>query len=102
MLGGDEGDSGLLGAMGIPETMWDQMRDQAVLGIWPENWQAVDVFSTCQTQWRIGMSGPTGLDYSAVKAVFDMFGVEDPRDTLDNVRTMEAQALEIFASKNGR
>lgn len=36
------------------------------INVWPENRQAVYVFMTLRTQWRYGMNGPTGLDYSAL------------------------------------
>jgi hypothetical protein len=30
----------------------------------PENWEAVQMFMRCQTQWRTGMAGLIGLDYA--------------------------------------
>jgi len=38
--------------------------------VWPENRQAVIVFMSMQTQWRVGMNGYTGLDYSALPEVW--------------------------------
>ncbi len=34
----------------------------------PDNVPAFDLFQQVQTQWRIGMAGPTGLDYAGVRA----------------------------------
>lgn len=34
-------------------------------GILPENCQALAWFIKLETQWRVGMNGPVGLDYGA-------------------------------------
>lgn len=62
--------------------------------VWPENWDALQLFLACSTQWRYsGMTGaPTGLDYTAVMAVLPMYS-DVPRDTMDRVRILEATAL---------
>lgn len=60
-----------------------------------ENWEALEVFSMCDTQWRrAGMEAqPVGLDYTAVEAVLRMQGVADTRDCFDRVRLIERGAL---------
>lgn len=47
------------------------------------------------TQWRVGMSGATGLDYNALPVVMRMNGVRpaDRASVFDGVRTMEDTAL---------
>ena len=75
--------------------------------VWPENWQALETFSALQTQWRIGMGGPTGLDYAVLPAVMDLQHIPAPdRPALfDSLRVMEAEALRVFADRqklNGR
>lgn len=47
------------------------------------------------TQWRIGMSGATGLDYNALPAVMRLSGVPaaDRAEVFEGVRTMEDAAL---------
>jgi hypothetical protein len=37
--------------------------------LWPENQWVWDFFVSLGTQWRHGMSGPTGLDYQGVESV---------------------------------
>lgn len=51
------------------------------------------------TQWRIGMNGATGLDYSALPAVMDMLGLEgeDRSQAFRDVRVMEREALAVMA-----
>lgn len=63
--------------------------------IWPENWGAYGVFCAMETQWRIGMAGPTGLDYAALPVALRM--VDAPRaewaQLMADVRVMEASAM---------
>ena len=42
----------------------------------PENHKAWELFCACSTQWRVGMAGPTGLDYPAVESVMRMLYVK--------------------------
>jgi hypothetical protein len=58
-----------------------------------ENWPAVEVFLRVQTQWRVGMNGPIGLDYGAVQWVLRLYEVNDPRAALEDLQIMEAAAL---------
>jgi hypothetical protein len=105
MVGGEENDAGLLSAMGIPQDKWDQMRGESILPIWPENWAAVEVFSAMQTQWRVGMNGPTGLDYTALPPVMDLLAVQEKDERAEcfaGMRVMEREALEVFGRNRGR
>lgn len=60
--------------------------------MWPENWDAVQLFGAMATQWRVTMGGVLGLDYPALMAVMPLYG-EPSRDLLDRVRVMEATVL---------
>ena len=53
------------------------------------------------TQWRVGMAGATGLDYTALPAVFDLCGIKKKRraDVFDALRVLEGEALRIWSSK---
>ena len=73
--------------------------EQSEVEIWPENETAVSLFHRVQTQWRIGMSGPTGLDYPAVESVMRLMAVEDQLDTLDRLQVMEHEALTVFSEQ---
>jgi hypothetical protein len=35
----------------------------AELHLWPENWPVWCLWRDLETQWRVGLQGPTGLDY---------------------------------------
>jgi len=66
--------------------------------LWPDNIGAVNVFISMSTQWRVGMGGPTGLDYNALASVMDLVGVpkEDRPAIFDDVRVLEDAALETI------
>ena len=66
--------------------------------IWPENLQAFELFSLLRTQWDAGMGGPTGLKYPVLFELMDRRGIagDDWWQTLDDVRAMEAAALEAM------
>lgn len=70
--------------------------------IWPENWQSVNFFMDyCRTQWRIGMGGATGLDYTAVLACLRTLrlGRKRAEEVFADVRVIEAAALEAILTK---
>ncbi len=61
--------------------------------VWEENWPAVDLFLRVQTQWRVGMNGPVGLDYGAVEWVLRLYEAQEPRAVLEDLQIMEAAVL---------
>lgn len=67
----------------------------------PENFQAIEVFAACATQWRYaGMTGAcVGLDYPAVESIMRMMAVDDPRDTFERLRLIEEGALAAMREK---
>lgn len=69
--------------------------------VWEENWESVEMFVACRTQWRVTsgfVQQNTGLDYSAVASLIQLWGVTDPKQTMDDVRVMEATALSVWSS----
>ena len=58
-----------------------------------DNWDTVVMFLRVETQWRVGMNGPTGLDYNAIRWAFEMYGVSDQREMFEGLQVMEAAAL---------
>ena len=55
------------------------------------------------TQWRVGFSGATGLDYAVLPAVLELIGVPvaDRSDTFVCLQIMELHALALMRKKNG-
>lgn len=66
--------------------------------IWPENLRAFDLFVALGTQWRVGMSGPTGLDYNVLYRKMDRLGLTpEEYDALEqDIAVMEAEALAVM------
>jgi len=54
------------------------------------------MFLRCQTQWRVGMSGLIGLDYTSVVEMIKLYLVEDTVAMLENLQVMEAAALQAL------
>ena len=67
------------------------------LYLWPENVRAWHCWLDLQTQWRVGVSGITGLDYPGVRAYLDEEGLQpDERaDVWRGVRAAERAVLEV-------
>lgn len=61
--------------------------------IWPDCLDAYSIFDDMNTQWRIGMSGATGLDYSALPIVLNANSVKISKELLSDLRVMEVAAL---------
>lgn len=65
--------------------------------MWPENWEAVKLFSRLTTQWKYGVMGHVlALDYLAVEAVMNMMQVPKRArlDLLDQIQVMEQAGVE--------
>ena len=54
------------------------------------------MFLRCQTQWRVGISGIIGLDYTSVIEMIKLYLVEDTVAMLENLQIMEAAALQAI------
>ena len=80
----------------------EDVMDNSVVEIWEENWVPFLIFKDLVRQWRIGMGGPTGLDYSALPFVFDLHEVKRKKrqDVFDAIRQMEDEALRVMQEQN--
>lgn len=70
--------------------------------MWPENLEAWNHWAQVQSQWRVGMSGRTGLCYAGVRAYLDECGVTpgpERQDLFAGIQACEAAALEVWAEK---
>lgn len=70
--------------------------------VWPENWPAVEVFVRMNTQWIVGMSGQTGLNYLVLFDLLDRAGYVGPEwdRMFDDVRVLEREALSVMRENN--
>lgn len=71
--------------------------------VWPENWQAFNLFASLQTQWRSGgMGGATGLDYLVLFKKMDRMNLsaEQYDELEEDIRVMELEALRVMSKKD--
>lgn len=75
---------------------------QGEMEVWSENWLPFLIFKDLVRQWRVGMGGPTGLDYSALPFVFDLHEVKKKkrREVFAALRVMEDEALSVMVDKD--
>ncbi|ETT00228.1 MAG: DUF1799 domain-containing protein [Providencia alcalifaciens] len=62
----------------------------------PDVWESYLVFSAMSTQWRVGMNGATGLDYSVIPNVLELLNIKSKATIFDDLRVMELKALELI------
>ena len=69
--------------------------------MWPCNLHAWGLWQELQTQWRVGMAGATGLDYTAVIAHLRASGLrgEPLREAYAAIREAESATLEVWAEE---
>ncbi len=67
--------------------------------LWPDNALPMQVFMAMQTQWRIGMGGATGLDYSALPVVEDRLNVPKKRraECFKGLQIIEREVLRVWS-----
>lgn len=63
--------------------------------IWDINWNTFTLFYSLTTQWRVGMGGATGMDYSVIPTVGKMLGFKNKEINrmFPDLRVMENEAL---------
>ena len=54
------------------------------------------MFLRCQTQWRVGISGIIGLDYTSVLEMIKLYLVEDTVAMLEKLQILEAAVLQAL------
>ncbi|WP_419181571.1 DUF1799 domain-containing protein [Providencia rettgeri] len=62
----------------------------------PDVWESYLVFSAMSTQWRVGMNGATGLDYSVIPNILELLNIKSKATIFDDLRVMELKALELI------
>jgi hypothetical protein len=69
------------------------------IDVFPDVWPAFALMAAMATQWRVGMDGPTGLDYGVVREVGSIIGLSKKQVTkaFQDLQVMEAEALAVMA-----
>lgn len=63
------------------------------------NRQILQLMTACRTQWRVGFSGPFGLDYVAVSEVARLRGFELDATAFAGLQALENEQLAIWAEQ---
>ncbi len=72
--------------------------DPEEFGILPENWDAVNAFLACGTQWRQDRNGkPQGMRYEGVETVLRRRCIAMMDDAFARIQIMETAAVREFA-----
>jgi hypothetical protein len=71
-------------------------------GVFPDNWQPYQIFVDLLTQWRVGPSGITGLDYQALPVVLKIRGIKkrEHGEIFDCIQIMERAALKKVVERD--
>lgn len=75
---------------------------EEVIEVWPENWQAVQVFCLLSTQWQAGFAGVVGLRYESLYPLLSrVTSSDDEWDQLfADVQVLEREALTAMNEKD--
>ena len=87
---------------GLPTDLAQGLAEERIIPVYPANWTALQAMLAMATQWRIGMSGATGLDYSALREVMDMLEIEGRPDTFRAVQIIERAMLAVWRETSER
>lgn len=87
-----------LAAFGLPPELTKSFIEDSTCWVWPQNWNTVMLFLAMQTQWRVGMSGATGLDYAALPVIAKGEGIRLKPSRIAGLRVMESEALKQMAA----
>ena len=70
--------------------------DTEPVEVWPENWPAWSLFCELSGQWRVGMNGPTALDYTPLFHRMNRLGLvgDEWEQRFADIRVIERAALE--------
>jgi hypothetical protein len=65
----------------------------------PNNEPVIRLMFACWTQWRVGFSGVTGLDYNAVFRVAEAMGIAVDTRILQGISLMEDMVMGEWGGK---
>lgn len=82
-----------LAALGVATAALPE-KEAPSFDVFPENWDAVRCFCACSTQWRQSFSGITGIDYTVLFKIIEIYSIDDTVNTFEDVRIMEAAVLQ--------
>ena len=80
----------------------EKEEEQKSYEILQENWLSLEIFCDIQTQWRMDSGVVYGLDYNAIKWIFELKKneIEKPLEILADLQVLEAKIIETLNEKN--
>lgn len=71
--------------------------------IYPENWDAVQLFVRLQTQWKISPMGQrVGLEYTSIRIVARFLGIKPTPELFADIQLMEICTINECARNGNR
>ena len=73
-----------------------QPEEKTDFEVFQENWDIVNMFLRCQTQWNTTFGGVVGLKYEVLLldgGLFDLYHVNNRKEMLEGLQLMEQVAL---------
>ena len=70
----------------------EQPKEEENFEVMPENWDIVNMFLRCQTQWNTSFGGIVGLKYEVLLldgGLFDLYHVDNRKEMLEGLQLME-------------
>ena len=74
----------------------EQPKEKTDFEVMDENWEIVNMFLRCQTQWNTSFGGIVGLKYEVLLldgGLFDLYHVNNRQEMLEGLQLMESVAL---------
>lgn len=74
----------------------EQPKEQVDFEVMDENWEIVNMFLRCQTQWNTSFGGIVGLKYEILLldgGLFDLYDVDNRKEMLEGLQLMESVAI---------
>ena len=80
----------------------EEKKEVQMYEVLKENWLAITIFTDIQTQWRIDQGVIYGLDYNAIRWIFDLKKdeIKKPLEILADLQVLEAKIVETFNKDN--
>ena len=58
------------------------------------------IFIRMMIQWRTTMGGVTGLDYSVLQMLFDLYDISNRVEVFEDIQIMEREAMRLLNKDN--
>ena len=80
----------------------DRKKEIDYFEVLPENWLAINIFTDVSTQWRIDNGQLIGLDYNALRWIFELKKdkIQNPTELLADIQLIEVKIVETLLKRS--